>query len=926
MYKLCVFLLLTICYSNFSAAQQTQIKYLSGKGKDDNVKWDFYVTKGMNSGKWTTISVPSNWELQGFGTYNYGHDEKEKGNTKKKSDEVGMYKHRFIADKSWSDKHIELVFEGVMTDTEVKLNGELVGPIHQGGFYRFQYDITKFIKPEAENLLEVNVSKISADSTVNNAEREGDFWVFGGIYRPVYLKILPQTFVQRVAIDAKANGNFNMDVFAGNLNQGDEISAQIKTLKGENFGSVFKTIISNLTDKISLAQSFTNPKLWNPEFPNLYQVEVSIKRNGNIQHVFKERFGFRTVEVRKADGIYVNSTKILIKGVNRHSIWPESGRTLSRKIHLQDIELIKDMNMNAVRMSHYPPDAEFLDLCDSLGLFVLDELAGWHQKYGTSVGEKLVKEMVAKDVNHPSIILWDNGNEGGWNTDLDDDYALHDPQKRVVIHPWNNFNNIDTKHYPDFTYVENTVNREVIVLHTEMIHGLYDGGHGASLDDNWNVIMKNPRHAGGFLWVLSDEGVVRKDLNDSIDTDGNHAPDGIVGPHREKEGSFYTIKEVWSPVQIKKPDFNSAFTGKLEIENRYLYTNLSACRFSWQLIKYPLAKDATLNTKTLATGKFSVTAIPNSSTTAQLQIQTSWKSADALQVTAVDQYGRELYTWTWAIKTPNDIIKQNLVNSKRAKQVITESQEENNYTLNVDGIKYVFNQSTGYLAGITKNNMPISFGDGPVLAGVKQTLLSFKHQKIASYNYVVEATYTGDAVLNVKWIFNAGLPVILEYNYTQTAPAGFYGITFNIDESKIEGIKFLGDGPYRVWKNRLKGVNLNVWQKKYNNTITGETFNYPEFKGFYSNMYWAKVQAGASSFTVYTDKPNLFLQVLKPAKANTVFNINVNPTFPDGNLGFLNAIVPIGNKFRLANTMGPQSQKNEPSAGSISGVLVFDFK
>jgi hypothetical protein len=126
-------------------------------------------------------------------------------------------------------------------------------------------------------------------------------------------------------------------------------------------------------------------------------------------------------------------------------------------------------------------------------------------------------------------------------------------------------------------------------------------------------------------------------------------------------------------------------------------------------------------------------------------------------------------------------------------------------------------------------------------------LQSFKHQKIAENNYVVEATYTGDATLKVKWIFNSGLPVKLEYNYTQIAPAGFYGITFNIDESKIEGIKFLGDGPYRVWKNRLKGVNLNVWQKKYNNTITGETFNYPEFKGFYSNMYWAKVQAGASS-------------------------------------------------------------------------------
>ena len=151
-------------------AQQTEVHYLSGTDKDHTVHWEFFCTKGMNSGKWTTIPVPSNWELQGFGAYNYGHDEKEKGNTKKKSNEQGLYKHRFIADKVWANKQIEIVFEGVMTDTEVKLNGQMVGLVHQGGFYRFQYNITAFIKPGVENLLEVMVSKVSADSTVNNAE------------------------------------------------------------------------------------------------------------------------------------------------------------------------------------------------------------------------------------------------------------------------------------------------------------------------------------------------------------------------------------------------------------------------------------------------------------------------------------------------------------------------------------------------------------------------------------------------------------------------------------------------------------------------------------------------------------------------------------------------------------------------------------
>ncbi len=900
-------------------AQETTIKYLSGTDKDHTVKWDFFVTKGMNSEKWTTIPVPSQWELEGFGSYNYGHD-------KNQADEKGIYKHHFIADKTWANKQIELVFEGVMTDAEVKVNGQSAGSIHQGSFYQFHYNITKLIKPGADNLLEVTVSKISTDPSVNNAEREGDFWVFGGIYRPVYLKIMPQTFVQRVAIDARADGSFKMDVFAENLKDGDEVTAQVKTLKGEKVGPVFKSLVSNPTDKISLFQSFQNPKLWNPEFPNLYKVEVSINRNNVTQHLYPQRFGFRTVEVRKSDGIYVNNQKILMKGVNRHSFWPESGRTLSRKIHLQDIALIKDMNMNAVRMSHYPPDAEFLDLCDSLGLFVLDELTGWQQKYGTTVGEKLVKELVTRDVNHPSILLWANGNEGGWNTDLDDDYDLYDPQKRVVIHPWANFNNLDTQHYPDYNYIEKAAQKDVILLHTEMIHGLYDGGHGASLDDNWKLIRKNPRHAGGFLWALSDEGVVRRDKKDSIDTDGNHAPDGIVGPYREKEASFYTIKEIWSPVQVKKPVFDQSFNGKLEIENAYLYTNLSACKFSWALIKYPLSKDAKTANTVLASGKLSQALAPGQTGTIQLPLPANWSNGDALTFKAVDYYGRELYTWTWPIKAPSAIAKQNLAGIKKTSASNTENQIGTLYTIVNDGIRYSFDTQTGYLTSVVKNNKPVSFSDGPALAGIKQSLKSFSHQTNVDGTYIVEATYTGDAILNAKWIFKPGVPVKLEYSYTQTAPANFYGITFNVDESKITGIKWLGDGPYRTWKNRLKGVSTSVWQKKYNNTITGETFDYPEFKGYYANMYWAKVQAGESSFTVYTDKTGLFLQLLQPAKPKTVFIPHVNPPFPEGNLGFLDAIAPIGNKFRPASTMGPQSQLNEPLSGIISGNLWFDFK
>jgi hypothetical protein len=138
-------------------------------------------------------------------------------------------------------------------------------------------------------------------------------------------------------------------------------------------------------------------------------------------------------------------------------------------------------------------------------------------------------------------------------------------------------------------------------------------------------------------------------------------------------------------------------------------------------------------------------------------------------------------------------------------------------------------------------------------------------------------------------------------------------------------MKWLGAGPYRVWKNRLKGASLDVWHKKYNNTITGETFDYPEFKGYHADMYWAKIETTGPSFTVYTDEPGLYLQMLHPEKQKTKFNPFVNPNFPKGNLGFLHAIAPIGTKFRGPETMGPQSQKNGP-AENIKGNLWFDFR
>lgn len=909
-YLLFVFLM-AISASSF--AQQTIIKYLSGTDKDHTVKWDFMINTGMNSGKWTKIDVPSCWEQQGFGTFNYYED-------KKNPEEQGLYKHTFQTEPSWKNKKIFIVFDGSMTDTEVKINGKSAGPMHQGAFYQFRYNITDLLKVEGANLLEVTVNKKSANNSINRAERQADFWLFGGIFRPVFLEIVPQTFIEHLALDAKANGDVSVQVFSNNTTKTQSIEVQIQELNGKPVGKPFTVTAA---DSNYLRSSFPGVRKWNQEQPNLYQAMVSIKEGGRIIHSIKQRFGFRTVEFRERDGFYVNDAKVIFRGVCRHSHWPESGRTLSRAVHLMDINLMKQMNMNAVRMSHYPPDREFLDLCDSLGLFVLDELTGWQKAYDTVVGRRLVKEMVLRDVNHPSIIIWDNGNEGGWNRALDPDFHLYDPQKRFVMHPWEKFNGTETKHYPDFNYITNAaLYGDEVFYPTEFMHGLFDGGHGAALEDFWNEMMKHRGFAGGFLWALHDEGAVRTDSAGKIDVAGNSAPDGIVGPHREKEGSFYTIKEIWSPVYINRRTLPKNFKGRIEIENRYLYTNLNQCKFEWKLLNLPKSNEI-VSEKLVQKGKATPPSLaPGEKGYLTIPLPVNWKG-DVLYLTAFDPKGDTVCTWSWAVTNPGQVTEAIVAVAK--KSAISVKAEGAAFALICDGITYQFDTTTGYLQKVINGSKEISVNSGPALAGVKLTLSAFRHYAQGDA-YIIEAAY-GTTRYNPKWIFESGKLPKLEYSYSQRGPADFLGITFNFPEEKINGMKWMGRGPYRVWKNRLQGQQFGVWEKAYNNTITGESWNYPEFKGWHSELYWVKLQNKESDFTVYTDRANIFLQMLKPDRPKGATNENTSPPFPEGNIGFMHAINAIGTKFQAPELMGPQSQKNmQMNYTPISGALYFDFR
>ena len=549
---------------------KTELQYLSGHGCDDMVEWDFMCTDGRNSGKWGKIGVPSCWELQGYGTFQYGMRFYGIAFPEGIAKEKGLYKYEFTIPAEWRGKQVELVFEASMTDTEAKINGRKAVGKHQGGFYRFVADVTDRVNFGKKNILEVTVSKDSENGSVNLAERRADYWNFGGLFRPVFLRAKPAVNIRHFAIDAKADGTFKANCYTNIASPGASVRTVLLDMKGKKVAEGVTSLKAG-SDWANVDLKVNSPALWTAETPNLYTAQFTLlDKEGKALHQESEKFGFRTIEVRESDGLYINGVRVNIRGVNRHSFRPETGRTLSKAKNIEDVLLIKSMNMNSVRLSHYPADPDFLYVCDSLGLYVMNELTGWHGKYDTAIGVPLVKSLVERDVNHPSVIWWSNGNEKGWNTELDGEFHKYDPQLRPVLHPQGNFSGFETMHYRSYGESQNYMRLPQIFMPTEFLHGLYDGGHGAGLWDYWEMMRKHPRCIGGFLWVLADEGVKRVDMDGFIDNQGNFGADGIVGPHHEKEGSYYTVKQIWCPVQIMNTRIDADF-------DEYLSFRVEAC-------------------------------------------------------------------------------------------------------------------------------------------------------------------------------------------------------------------------------------------------------------------------------------------------------------------------------------------------------------
>jgi hypothetical protein len=957
--------LLVLLLASGARAAETETQYLSGLGKDDPVTWQITCDNGQNANKWSTIGVPSNWELQGFGIYTYGRVTPPGGWPRVHC----IYKRSFLTPATWREKAIFVKFEGVMTDTRVTINGQSSGPLHQGGYYAFKYDVTSLLKPAGQpNEIQVDVDDESADASVNHAERRGDFWNYGGIFRPVYLEADPRTFIDHVAISATSAGSLDVDVRLSDLRTVRSISPKASvemrvldtsgkpvgdpvTMKDVTFGEA-----THLTGKI------VNPRLWTAETPNLYQLEVRLKLGDAVVHTVHQRFGFRTIEVRPGQGLFVNGNRVFLKGFARHSFWPDSGRTLSEQLSRDDVNLIKEMNGNAVRSSHYPPDRHFLDACDELGLYVFDELAGWQAKYDTDIGKKLVREMVEHDINHPSILFWDNGNEGGFNFDLDSDYAKYDPQKRTVLHPWAAYppGVADTKHYPTYDGLQQKLAEDPVLLPTEMLHGLYDGGVGAGLQDYWDAILKSKAGAGGIIWSFVDEDVKRVDKGGILDSQGNFAPDGVVGPYREREASFYTVKQLWSPIIVTPPNGSShSYT----VTNRYAFINADQCTFEWQAIAFRQPNDTASGSVVLASRTDRGRSLaPSSSASwdgwgppAPASGRGAKRKPDATRLIIKDATGSMVQTYVWPTDGSESRLGQVNQSVGDAKPVAIESGET--LTATVGGLSLQISKTTGLLVSASRQGKSFSLVNGPRVMAMGPRLVPARRQnpqpppspppaiapdsKLTSINHdtdgndlVISAAFDGP-MKSLTYRLKPNGWLSINYVYAMSGAQEYFGIGFDYPEADVKGIRFLGEGPAPVYQNRLAGGTLDVWNRPYNNTMVGdpddlkpgEHFNYPIFKGFYSGVRWLQLNTSEGPITAMVDQlPDspIYVQIFTPKTPPSTLLGQVAVPFPAAGISFLHAIPAIGNKFGGPQSMGPTG-KVAIAKGEYKGHISLYF-
>ena len=605
-----------------------------------------FYRSDFDDSQWDPITVPGNWELQGYDFPAYlnrflydwpfpvnppyvNHDDNP----------VGSYRRTFTIPPTWTDREVFVTFDGVSSAFYLWINGQQVG-FSQGSMTPAEFNITRFLQA-GENTIAAEVYRWSDASYIEDQ----DMWRLSGLFRDVFLSAMPKVHIRDFFAQAELDSEYRharlqvrMDIINYGRHTARPHTANVELVDAQGRTVAVRPALKATLDALDGAAEQTvyvqghvdNPKKWTAETPNLYTLLLTlVDEQGEVVEKISHNFGFRAIEIKNKQ-LLVNGKPIYIKGVNLHAHDPYLGKTVPLSRMIQDIEVMKQHNVNAVRTAHYPQAPAFYALCDEYGLYVVNEanveshgvgfnpqrtLADKPQWKGAHVDR--IMSMVHRDKNHPSVIIWSLGNEAGIGQNfvaaadsvrqLDPTRPLHYlPGYARWLHP---VTDIAAPMYQTVTrlaeYAEGDPDRPLILC--EYSHAM--GNSVGNFKDYWETIKKYDVLQGGFIWDWVDQGLV-KTTDDGREYwayggdfgepahDGNFCINGIVLPDRTPSPAMPEVMKGYQEIAVTAVDLES---GRVRIANEYFFKDLSFITCVWQLLENGVViKEETLSLPAIA--------------------------------------------------------------------------------------------------------------------------------------------------------------------------------------------------------------------------------------------------------------------------------------------------------------------------------------
>lgn len=582
---------------------------------------------------WKEIKVPGNWEVQGYGVAiytNHGYEFKPRNPQPPQLPEtnpVGVYQRDIEIPADWDGRDIFLRLEGAKSGVYVYVNGQEVG-YSEDSKNPAEFLINNYLKPGKNSL----VIKIFRWSTGSYLECQ-DFWRMSGIERDVFLFSQPKTHIKDFNVVSTLDDTYKNGIFKLNVDVTNHTAANKEvTVAYELLDAAKKVVAEGNTPcpvtadgqkSISFEAALSNVKTWTSEHPNLYRLLISLKDGEKTSEIIPYTVGFRRFEIKPTDQIaengkpyvclFVNGQPIKLKGVNIHEHNPETGHYVPEELMRKDFTLMKQNNINSVRLCHYPQDRKFYELCDEYGIYVYDEanIESHGMYYNLSRGGTLGNHpewlkphmdrtinMYERNKNHPSVAIWSLGNEAGNGYNFYQTYLwLKEREVKGMNRPvnyeralWEWNTDMYVPQYPSAAWLEEIGKKgsDRPIAPSEYSHAM--GNSNGNLAAQWRAIYKYPNLQGGYIWDWVDQGILETDENGrtywayggdygtNAPSDGNFLCNGIVAPDRTPHPAMTEVKYAHQNVGFEAID---PAAGKFLVKNRFYFTNLKKYMISY---------------------------------------------------------------------------------------------------------------------------------------------------------------------------------------------------------------------------------------------------------------------------------------------------------------------------------------------------------